>query len=72
MYLYGDYCNGQIWGARNAGAGWSSVQLADTTYLISTFGEDVNGEIYVADHNDAIYRIVDSVPLTPKRRAVRK
>ncbi|HUR81277.1 MAG TPA: PQQ-dependent sugar dehydrogenase [Thermoanaerobaculia bacterium] len=72
MYLYGDYCNGRIWGARNNGTGWSSTQLADTTYLISTFGEDVNGEIYVADHKGAIYRIVDSVPLTPKRRAVRQ
>jgi len=72
MYLYGDYCNGKIWGARNTGAGWSPVQLADTTYLISTFGEDVNGEIYVADHTGAVYHIVDSVPLTPKRRAVRQ
>ena len=71
-YIYGDYCNGRIWGARNLGTGWTSTLFADTTYLISTFGEDLTGEIYVADHQGAIYRIVDSAPLTPKRRAVRK
>jgi hypothetical protein len=48
-----------------------SRQLADTEYLISTFGEDMNGEIYVADHNGAIYRIVDTLPIGPRRRAVR-
>ncbi|HVE69959.1 MAG TPA: PQQ-dependent sugar dehydrogenase [Thermoanaerobaculia bacterium] len=72
MYIYGDYCNGRIWGARNLGSGWTSTLLADTTFQISTFGEDVTGEMYVADHGGAIYRIADSTPLTPKRRAVRK
>jgi glucose/arabinose dehydrogenase len=72
MYMYGDYCNGRIWGARNLGSGWTSTLLADTNFNISTFGEDVNGEHYVADHSGEIYLIVDSTPLTPKRRAVRK
>ena len=74
MYLYGDYCNGKIWGARRSpdGASWVSQQLADTEYLISTFGEDVNGEVYVADHRGTVYRIVDVQPVGPKRRAVRK
>jgi glucose/arabinose dehydrogenase len=72
MYLYGDYCNGRIWGARRTIAGaWVSRQLADTNFRISTFGEDVNGEVYVADHEGALYRIVDTVPVGPKRRAVR-
>jgi hypothetical protein len=72
MYLYGDYCNGKIWAATpNPGGTYTSRQLADTEYLISTFGEDMNGEIYVADHNGAIYRIVDTLPLDPRRRAVR-
>lgn len=72
LYLYGDYCNGRIWGARPDGSGrWISTQLADTTYQISTFGEDFNGEIYVADHNGSVYRIVDSLPMPAKRRAVR-
>jgi glucose/arabinose dehydrogenase len=72
MYLYGDYCNGRIWAAtRDAGGAYVSRQLADTSFLISTFGEDLNGEIYVADHAGAVYRIVDTLPIGPRRRAVR-
>ena len=72
-YVYGDYCNGKIWGAKqNLAGAWEIRQLADTAYLISTFGEDFNGEVYVADHNGAVYRIVDSLPMPAKRRAVRQ
>jgi glucose/arabinose dehydrogenase len=72
LYFYGDYCNGKIWAARrNASGAWVSQQLADTEYLVSTFGEDANGEMYVADHEGAVYRIVDVQPLGPRRRAVR-
>ena len=40
---------------------WSSNQLFDTTFSISTFGEDESGEIYVADFaGGATYRLVDT------------
>jgi glucose/arabinose dehydrogenase len=72
-YLYGDYCNGKIWSATRTVAGaWESRQLADTTFLISTFGEDFNGEVYVADHAGSVYRIVDSLPMPQKRRTARQ
>ncbi|MCK5378276.1 MAG: hypothetical protein KAJ78_02685, partial [Acidobacteria bacterium] len=47
-YIYGDYCSGKIWFALPAG-GWSSVLWLDTSLGISTFGEDEDGEIYIAD-----------------------
>ncbi len=47
-YIYGEYCTGEIWFASPVG-GWSSVLWADTNLGISTFGEDEDGEIYVAD-----------------------
>ena len=74
MYLYGDYCSGRIWGGtRNSTTGTVTVlELADTAFLISAFGEDANGEVYVANHSGAIHRIVDSEPLSRKRRAVRQ
>lgn len=73
QYIYGDYCNGVIWSATRDPNGAVTVrQLADTGYLISTFGEDLNGELYVADHNGAVYRIFENSPLVSKRRAVRK
>ncbi|HEY0144478.1 MAG TPA: PQQ-dependent sugar dehydrogenase [Thermoanaerobaculia bacterium] len=76
LYIYGDYCTGVIWGAsRNAASGsWSSRVLIDTTLQISTFGEDAAGEVYVARHHTTggtIYRIVDALPVPPKRRSAR-
>jgi glucose/arabinose dehydrogenase len=72
LYIYGDYCNGIIQGAiRNPDGSATSRVLHDAPFLISTFGEDVNGEIYVANHGGgAIYRIVDTNPVI-RRRAVR-
>ena len=72
-YLYGDFCNGVIWTGERQGDGTvTSRVLTDTTFLISTFGEDLNGEVYVADHRGSIYRIVENSPLLPKQRAVRR
>jgi len=72
-YIYGDFCNGMIWTGERQGDGTViSRVLADTSFSISTFGEDVNGEVYVADHDGAIYRIVENSPPVPKRRAVRR
>jgi glucose/arabinose dehydrogenase len=60
-YLYGDYCSGQIWGATESGGVWTSRQLFDTTFNISTFGEDESGELYVADiAGGTVYRLVDT------------
>ncbi|HET7433955.1 MAG TPA: PQQ-dependent sugar dehydrogenase [Thermoanaerobaculia bacterium] len=72
MYIYGDYCNGMIWGLNEtANGGWTPKLLTDANFSISTFGEDVNGELYVASYNGTIYAIVDAQPLGPKLRSVR-
>ncbi len=58
MYIYGDFCSGRIWGLRRSGGVFVNQLLADTTVSISTFGEDENGELYVADFTAGnIYRI---------------
>lgn len=60
-YIYADFCSGRIWGAiPNLSAAWTTTQLLDTTLLISGFGEDESGELYVADLAGSIYRIVDN------------
>ncbi|MBI2724406.1 MAG: PQQ-dependent sugar dehydrogenase [Chloroflexi bacterium] len=58
-YIYGDFCSGRIWGATRSTAGaWSSSQLLDTNLMISAFGEDQAGELYVADYaGNTVYRI---------------
>lgn len=64
-YFYGDYCTGRIWGATGDENGqWTTAELLDTDFSISTFGEDENGEIYLAHlatNNGAIYRLVGNL-----------
>jgi glucose/arabinose dehydrogenase len=76
IYFYGDYCNGNIWGAmQQIDGSWTSQTLLTTRLAISSFGEDQNGELYVADLGGAIYQITDAgapPPPASRRRAVRK
>ncbi len=58
-YVYGDFCAGTIWGASLQNGAWISTVLLETGFWISTFGEDEEGELYVADYSSGeIYRIV--------------
>lgn len=58
-YLYGDFATGIIWGTKNINDRWQNTVLLDTTHQISTFGEDQEGNLYVADFADGvIYSIV--------------
>ncbi|MEE8567598.1 MAG: PQQ-dependent sugar dehydrogenase [Anaerolineales bacterium] len=59
VYLYGDYGSGRIWGlVRDAGGNWESAVLFETDFGISSFGQDVDGQIYLLDHTGvAIYRL---------------
>jgi glucose/arabinose dehydrogenase len=60
-YIYGDFCTGQIWAATLNGSSWTSVLQTDAPFMISTFGEGDDGELYVADYSGtAILRIVAS------------
>jgi glucose/arabinose dehydrogenase len=58
VYFYGDFCSGRIWGLRRSGGLFENRLLSDTSFLISTFGEDEAGELYLADYAGGdIYRI---------------
>lgn len=67
LYVYGDFCSGRLWVANPDGkGGWSSTEILNTGFQISTFGEDESGEIYFADlTSGTIHRIVKAEkPLT--------
>lgn len=61
-YIFGDYCSGTIWSATENAGTWQRASLLQTAFSISTFGEDEDGELYVADlsfgTNGTVYRIV--------------
>lgn len=58
QYIYGDYCSGRIWGATFNGTNWTASELLDTTLNISSLGEDEAGELYVANRNGTVSKIV--------------
>jgi glucose/arabinose dehydrogenase len=50
-YFYGDFCSGRLFSLyKDPVAGWITNQLLDTAYKITTFGEDEQGELYLADY----------------------
>jgi glucose/arabinose dehydrogenase len=63
LFFYGDFCSGRIWGLRQVSGVWQATELLDTTLGISTFGEDEQGNLYVANYNmGMILTVTDNVP----------
>jgi glucose/arabinose dehydrogenase len=64
-YVFGDYVSGRIWAAEPPASGRESVHTQDFTALgkwnisLSTFGQDPEGELYVADFSrGTIHKLV--------------
>ena len=57
VYVFGDFCNGQVSGLRPGGADTVPQLLADTGLRITSFGQDNGGELYLLSHQDGIYRL---------------
>ncbi len=58
-YLFADYCNNKIGYINDAGTIVWTTAFSGTNF--STFGQDLNGELYVAGvSNGVIYKIVDT------------
>jgi glucose/arabinose dehydrogenase len=71
-YIFADYCTGEIFMLQNTGNSvTATIPLFDTPFLISSFGEDDQGEIYFTTNsttNGTIQKIVNpnAVPLRTK------
>lgn len=48
-YLYGDWCSGNLWVSKDGKSGRQSELLNISLGQLTTFGEDVNGEIYLSN-----------------------
>jgi glucose/arabinose dehydrogenase len=55
-YFYGDYCSGNMWSLlRQPDGTWVNNQVFGLRGLfISSFGEDVNGELYLLSYGDGV------------------
>jgi hypothetical protein len=57
MYIYGDFCEGTIWGLSSVNGLWHNRLLIDTDLSISSFGENEAGDLFVADLRGSVYEI---------------
>ncbi len=58
-YVFSDYCSGVIWGFRRDGA--KQRQIADAPFMVSSFAQGNDGEVYVLQYNakgGGIYKLV--------------
>lgn len=56
-YFFADFCSGRIWGGVGAGLAYEQVELLDTNLLVSSFGEDESGEVYVVHYGGSVHRL---------------
>jgi hypothetical protein len=56
-YLYGDYCSGQIWG--------NGQLFTPTVPGLTTFGQDLDAELYIGTGSGQLYKIVHVAAPTP-------
>ena len=68
LFVFADFCTGQIWGIRrldaqtsqNDRAGWHSTLLAEAGVPISSIGKDAEGNLYAAGYADGtIYMLAE-------------
>jgi glucose/arabinose dehydrogenase len=61
-YIYGDYCSGEVWAldpTQPRPIDPVRIMVASSGRLVSGFGEDATGELYLCDQaSDAVYAIV--------------
>ncbi len=61
IYFYGDYCTGNIWGGLRIVNGdeeiFNAERLFQVNALITSFGVDEAGELYIVNHKGTILRL---------------
>lgn len=55
-YVMGDYCSGRLRVLEETDEGWTMEVWRETDMAVTSFGTDADGELYVVDHEGAVYR----------------
>ena len=57
-YIYGDYCSGIVWSFKLAGGKATALRRERFKVAsVTSFGQDVAGELYAVSHSGTIYRL---------------
>lgn len=57
MFLLADYVSGNIWALQSDGDSWETAYLLRSTLNITNFVQDLDGELYVLDHQGGAYQL---------------
>jgi glucose/arabinose dehydrogenase len=57
-YLYGDFCSGNVWTLYKDGDQWKTDLFIKTNVRITSFGEDVSGEIYLTSYLGEVRKLI--------------
>jgi len=58
VYLFGDFCSGNIWGLiQMPDLSWARKLLFTTNFKITSFGQDQSGEVYLLDMEGSVYKL---------------
>ena len=62
VYFFADYCSGEIGLlSKNENDEWNmSLAFPNINGSWVSFGEDINGELYIASINGGVYKIIDA------------
>jgi glucose/arabinose dehydrogenase len=58
FYFFADWTNGRVWALTHGAYGVAKKELLDTDYQISSFFEDVTGELYILTIDGNMFHIV--------------
>ncbi len=59
VYLYGDFCQGKLWGLlRQPDGNWQNQLLFQLQAFITAFGQDEAGEVYLVSFTGEIMKLV--------------
>jgi hypothetical protein len=60
-YFFADYCFGRVWSLDVENGHQLAVDESFNKVLLTSFGLDINGELYLADSlNNIIYKVVEA------------
>lgn len=58
-YLFADFCSGRLWITQQVNGAWDTHLVGDLPFTVSTFGEGVDGELYVGSYGvSTIFKVV--------------
>lgn len=58
MYIYSDYCHGELWTLLQEADGWHSRKLMETDLNVTAIEEDLQGEIYITSINGIVHKLI--------------